>query len=207
MPDQKKTADSHEYFHTRFHSVNKYHQELDNSERDDWQMPERVIDSLQLSKNVHIVDIGMGTGYFVLRIAEQLSDATVLGLDVEPKMIAAVQQQAQQRKLHNVTAQLVTTGKIVPFLKPVDRILCVNTYHHIPNSTSYFAQCIPQLQPEGTIAIIDFTLTAEMGPPKKHRVSATQVIAEMKNAGYTLQKKIDYLPYQYFLLFTSAEKR
>ncbi len=201
MAGSEHAAESHEHFHNRFQSVKEYAKELDSSERDRWQLPERVLDSLQLVGATRVVDIGMGTGYFVLRIAERLPTGAVLGLDVEPAMVEHVREQARERGLANVTTQQAPLGSELSFPEPVDLVLCVNTYHHIPDRPSYFARYIPYLRPGGRVAIIDFKATAQMGPPQEYRVSAAKVAREMQAAGFRLQEQLDYLPHQFFLVF------
>jgi len=57
------------------------------------------------------------------------------------------------------------------------------------------------LRPGGRIAIIDFRLDPPEGPPRAARVSPGQVIAELKAAGYSLEREHGFLPNQYFLVF------
>ena len=52
-----------------------------------------------------------------------------------------------------------------------------------------------------TIAIIDFTPDAPVGPPPAARVPRDEVVAEMGRAGYALAATHGFLPYQYFLVF------
>jgi len=39
------------------------------------------------------------------------------------------------------------------------------------------------------------------GPPPFMKLSDDEVIAEFRNAGFTLAKRLDILPYQYYLFF------
>ena len=40
-----------------------------------------------------------------------------------------------------------------------------------------------------------------VGPPPGMKLSEEEVIVEFKAAGFRLVKKLDFLPYQYFLVF------
>jgi hypothetical protein len=51
------------------------------------------------------------------------------------------------------------------------------------------------------VAIIDFTLDSEIGPPPRARVTPEQVKRELAAAGYALAAEHDLLPNQYFLEF------
>ncbi len=43
-----------------------------------------------------------------------------------------------------------------------------------------------------------------VGPPRSMKLSDQDVISEFRKAGFTLAKRLDILPYQYYLFF---EKR
>ena len=40
-----------------------------------------------------------------------------------------------------------------------------------------------------------------VGPPEPMKLSEEEVVADFEKAGFTLSKKLDTLPYQYFLFF------
>jgi hypothetical protein len=40
-----------------------------------------------------------------------------------------------------------------------------------------------------------------LGPPPSMKLSDEEVIGELSNAGFTLTKRLDILPYQYYLFF------
>jgi len=80
-------------------------------------------------------------------------------------------------------------------------VIVVDTYHHIPDRTSYFRELKRSLTPSGRVAIIDFRKDAPEGPPPEFRVYADQIISEMKQAGFILDAKHDFLPRQHFLVF------
>jgi len=58
------------------------------------------------------------------------------------------------------------------------------------------------VQPGGRIVVIDFfKRDLPVGPPAGMKLSEDQVIGELKAAGFGLAKRLDILPYQYFLVF------
>ncbi len=83
----------------------------------------------------------------------------------------------------------------------VDRILLVDTYHHIGDRIAYFKRLRNSLNPDGQVAIIDFTAESPIGPPKSDRISARKVAEEMASAGYAQVAQHGFLPYQFFLVF------
>ena len=184
----------------RFDDPERYAKSFDDPARDAWQMPSRVIEALTLSAGASVADIGAGTGYFSVRLAKAIPAGTVYAVDVEPAMLDHIRKRALGDGLKNVvTLQASGTSPDLP--KPVDLVIVVDTYHHLPNRPTYFRELQKSLASGGRVAIIDFRKDSPEGPPPEFRFEADQIIAEMKQAGYRLDAKHDFLPRQHFLVF------
>jgi ubiquinone/menaquinone biosynthesis C-methylase UbiE len=184
----------------RFDDPERYAKSFDDPARDAWQMPSRVIEALALSPGASVADIGAGTGYFSVRLARAIPAGTVYAVDVEPSMLDYIRKRALGDGLKNVvTLQASGTSPNLP--KPVDLVIVVDTYHHLPNRPMYFRELQKSLAPGGRVAIIDFHKDSPEGPPPEFRFEADQISEEMKQAGYRLDAKHDFLPRQHFLVF------
>jgi SAM-dependent methyltransferase len=189
--------------HTHQHSFSgaeHWARTFDDPERERWQKPHEVIQALRLAPDATVADIGAGTGYFAVRLAHMTPKGRVLAVDIEPDMVRYLTERAQREQLANLQA---VRGKPDDPALPtkVDRVLMVDTYHHIDDRVGYFRRLRTSLKPGGEVAIIDFTPDSPVGPPRSTRVAADKVSAELQRAGYTLAAKHDFLPYQYFLVF------
>jgi cyclopropane fatty-acyl-phospholipid synthase-like methyltransferase len=87
--------------------------------------------------------------------------------------------------------------------EPVDRVLMVNTYHHVQGREAYFGGVAGSLPPGGRLVIVDFEMgELPKGPPDAMKIPPDQVREEMREAGWELVEEIhDALPYQYILVF------
>ena len=183
-----------------FADAQKWSQVFDDPKRDTWQKPHEVIQALRLAPDATVADIGAGTGYFVVRFARMLPKAKVYAVDVEPEMVRHLAARVKREQLPNVVAlQAQPDDARLP--EKVDLVILVDTYHHIESRGRYFAKLRDQLKPQGRVAIIDFTLDSEIGPPPRARVTPEQVKRELAAAGYALAAEHDFLPNQYFLEF------
>lgn len=188
--------------HHRFDDPNKWSKQFDTAERDVWQMPERVVQALDLKPDAVVADIGAGTGYFSVRLARVLPQGRVFAIDIEPTMLAHIAARAQKDGLSNI-ATVRSTEKSASIPETVDMVLIVDTYHHIAARAAYMAAMKSLLKPGGRVAIIDFKPDATEGAPKHMRLSVDTVIAEMSAAGFVLTGTQTFLPHQYFLTFQS----
>jgi len=190
--------------HTHQHSFSGAEQwahVFDDPRRDAWQKPHEVIQALVLEPDAVIADLGSGTGYFAVRLANMVPKGRVYGVDVEPDMVRYLAERARREKRDNVVAVAGTPDD--PRLpEKADLILMVDVFHHIEDRERYFRNLRASLKPGGRIAIIDFRLDSPEGPPRAARVSPEQVVAELGRAGYGLAREHRFLPNQYFLVFT-----
>lgn len=190
----------------RFDDPERFAKSFDDAARDAWQMPARVIETLRLPADARVADVGAGTGYFTVRLARAVPKGTVYAVDIEPAMLEHVRKRALADHLANVTPVLATSAS--PNLPaPVDLVLVVNTYHHVPSRASYFSSLKTSLTPAGRVAIIDFRKDAPDGPPREFRFDPSQITDEMTQAGYVLESSPDFLPRQHFLIFRPAPGR
>ncbi len=184
----------------RFSGAEQWAHVFDDPKRDAWQKPHEVIEALNLEPDAVIADIGSGTGYFAVRLANMVPKGRVYGVDVEPDMVKYLAERATREKRGNVSA--VTGTPSDPRLpEKADVILLVDVYHHIEDRERYFRNLGTSLKPGGRIAIIDFRMDSPEGPPKAARIAPEQVIAELENAGYKMVTQHGFLPNQYFLVF------
>jgi cyclopropane fatty-acyl-phospholipid synthase-like methyltransferase len=188
-----------------FSGAERWARVFDDPARDEWQKPQQVVEALKLAPGMAVADIGAGTGYFTVRLAQALPKGRVYAVDLEPDMVAHIEERARQMKLANVTA--VRAAADDPRLPAqVDRVLVVDTYHHIEAREAYFRGLAGRLAPNGEVAIIDFTRDAPFGPPASIRLPAAEVKAEMQRAGYALTAEHGFLPHQYFLVFREQKR-
>jgi SAM-dependent methyltransferase len=200
VPQAQQPPAKPDHMPHRFDDPERYAKSFDDPARDGWQMPGRVIEALSLTPSAAVADIGAGTGYFSVRLAKTVPSGTVFAVDIEPAMLAHIQKRAAAASLKNiVTVQAVGSSPNLP--KPVDVALVVDTYHHLPSRSVYFSLLKKSLTPSGRVAIVDFRKDAPDGPPPEFRFDADQIIAEMKQAGYRLDVRHDFLPRQHFLIF------
>lgn len=192
---------SNQHFHRHFDDAEKWSKVFDDPARDAWQKPAEVIRALALRPDAYVADIGSGTGYFSVRLAQAVPQGHVYGADVSADMVKFLNERAAKEKLPNLTSH--QAGESDPKLPgPVDLVLVVDTYHHIAKRNAYFERLKANLKPGGRVAIIDFRPDSPSGPPPEHRTAPEQIVAEMGRAGYGLSDRREFLPRQSFLVFS-----
>jgi ubiquinone/menaquinone biosynthesis C-methylase UbiE len=184
----------------RFENAEQWATVFDDPARDAWQQPDAVMTALELQPAMTVADVGAGTGYFTVRLARAVPDGRVIATDIEPDMVRYLAERATKEQLTNITA--VQCGATDPKLPAgaVDRILVVDVWHHLPDRVAYARGLAASLKPGGKVAIVDFTMEATHGPPRKHRLLPDAIMADLRAAGLTPSLSPTRLPEQYIVI-------
>jgi SAM-dependent methyltransferase len=177
----------------------EYAKVLEDPSRDEWQKPHDVVMALDLKPSDVIADIGAGTGYFARRFARHAGK--VYAVDIDEKLLAIAAKDAPP----NLTTVLAAPDDPRLPERSIDIVFFCDVLHHIENRAAYYPKLAKALKPGGRIVVVDFyKKPLPVGPPPAMKLSDEQVIAELRDAGFVLVKRLDILPYQYYLVF---EKR
>ncbi|SDE12711.1 Methyltransferase domain-containing protein [Pricia antarctica] len=191
------TKSANEYMHQS--STEDLVKLFDSPERDAYQKPEKVLDYLGEIKDKKIMDIGAGSGYFSVKLADK--GANVIAADVSDEFQKALKKRIQDNNLKNIELRKIPYDGPNLADNEVDMVLIVNTYHHIENRSDYFSKVKKGIKGNGELVIIDYFKTDfPVGPPTYHKVSMDEVITELKKAGYAhFEVNVELLPYQYII--------
>jgi predicted methyltransferase len=209
----KTAADEHGHGHAhgnghghgplvhRFQNAAEWAKDFDDPARDAWQKPAEVIAAMRLAEGMIVAEVGAGTGYFLPHLSRAVGPrGRVLALDIEPDMVRYMRERAAREGLANVEPKVVALDD--PGLAPgsVDRVLVVDTWHHVDARAAYAAKLRAALRPGGAVYIVDFTKDSGRGPPPHHRLAAEEVARELTAAGLAAEGIAETLPDQYIVV-------
>ena len=194
---ETKHGSANEHMHQS--SVADLIERFESPERDAYQKPDEVIEFLGDLSGKKIMDIGAGSGYFSVKLAEK--GAAVIAADVDDEFQAFLKKRIEENKLTNIETRKLPYDSPNLKEKEVDIVLMVNTYHHIESRPEYFAKVKQGTKPEGELVIIDFFKTdLPIGPPLDHKLAMDIVVNELKQAGYSsFDINVELLPYHYII--------
>ena len=175
---------------------------LDAPDRELWQKPDQIMDSLQIAEGSVVADLGAGGGWFTIRLARRVGpNGLVYAEDIQPEMIEAIGRRVQREGLQNVRAVLGTaTNPRLP--QGVDAVLIVDTYHEMDDPVMVLRNAARSLQPQGRIGIVGFTAgEGGPGPSPDERVPPETMIKAAEAAGLELVTREPVPPFQFLLVF------
>ncbi|NUO00402.1 MAG: class I SAM-dependent methyltransferase [Saprospiraceae bacterium] len=169
-----------------------------------WQKPDMVLNLLGGLDGKAVADIGAGTGFFTLRMAQKARK--VIAIDIDPRFInyldsiktLELPEQFQTRietRLGKPDNPQLKTGE-------VNVVVIVNTFMYIRDQVGYLKILREALTPGGKILIVDFKKKrTPVGPPNDIRVPIHIVEEALYEAGYKNVLANDTaLDYQYILV-------
>jgi ubiquinone/menaquinone biosynthesis C-methylase UbiE len=165
--------------------------------------PLKIIEHLNLHDGMVVGDIGSGGGYFTNEFSRKVGmDGQVYAIDTDEKALDFIKNHLLTGDVQNVETLLVNPDGINLPEKSVDIFFLRNVFHHIPNQAEYFKGLEKFLKDDGEIAIVDYnkrklSFTGLFG----HYTSEIALLDIMKQAGFSLQEKYDFLPDQLFMVF------
>jgi predicted methyltransferase len=183
---------------------------FEDESRDAWQLPERVIRSLQIeAKNAIVADIGAGSGYFTRRLALQVPEGRVYAVDVDREFEGYLLDNRETWGTPNIEPHLALYDDPMLPAGTIDLVFTANTYAFIRDRVRYFERVRRALKPGGRLAIIDFrpdaTPPGDIAPRPEHRIDRDRAVAELQQAGFRVSREETYLPHQWYLLLEPIE--
>ncbi len=199
--DQDHGGHEHGPLVHRFEDAARWAKAFDDPARDAWQKPVDVIAAMGISAGQTVADLGAGTGYFLPHLARAVGPrGKVIGLDIEPDMVRYMRERIAREGLVGASASVVPLDDPGLPAGTIDRVLIVDTWHHIDGRAAYAAKLRGVLAPGGAVFVVDFTMEAKHGPPAHHRLRPEQVMDELTAGGLEASLIEEPLPDQYIVV-------
>jgi len=167
------------------------------------EMPNAVVENMNLVADEVVADIGAGSGYFSFRIAKKVPNGKVLAVDIQPEMLALIEETKAADGFDNIEGVL---GQIDdPNLPPhsIDAAIMVDAYHEFSHPYEMINGIYKALRPGGRIFFLEYRGEDPSVPIRPlHKMTQAQVIKEMSIFGLEHMETLDFLPSQHMMIFT-----
>lgn len=182
---------------------------LDRPEREVEEAPSKLIKALDLKPGMVVADVGCGTGVLSFPLAERVRPSgSVLAVDVQPEMLAILEQRAKKKDVHNIVAiEGTETDPKLP-VGGVDLILMVDVYHEFAYPYEMMTALVRSLKSNGRIVFVEYRREDPEVPIKLvHKMSEAQVLKEMSLFPMRHKGTLGILPRQHIIVFERMENK
>jgi ubiquinone/menaquinone biosynthesis C-methylase UbiE len=158
---------------------------LDSAERRAWLAPDEILDLLDITPGMSVADIGAGTGYFAIPIAERVgARGRVYAVDVQVEMLAHL----RDRLPAGAPIELVQGSASRTALPDASQNIAflANVWHEIDDRDAALTEAERVLLWGGRVAIVDWRpdCAPPPGPPVDHRVSRVELSEQLRRKGW-----------------------
>lgn len=175
---------------------------LERPEREREERTDLLLKALDLKPADVVADIGAGTGFFTFLMAPKLTSGNVLAVDIQPDMIAYLNEGKAEHNIKNVEPILSTESD--PKLPPnsIDMAIMIDAYHEFSYPREMIRHIADALKPGGRVVLVEYRAEDPSVPIKElHKLSVVQATKEMKAVGLKLLKNDSRLPQQHIMFF------
>jgi len=171
---------------------------------------DEIVAALALEPGTRVADIGAGTGAFVAALSAGVGPAgKVYAVDIVPSFLDHLRARATSDELANLEViEATPTDASLPAAS-VDLLFMCDVYHHIEYPAIYLDSLDQALADDGRFVVVEFDRVPGVTSARmlKHvRQDKATLIAEMKAAGFVLEREIESIPFDenYMLVFVKA---
>lgn len=173
--------------------------------REIWDQRHEILRQLRLQPGQTAADIGAGTGFFTLLMAQQVGPkGRVYAVDIAKNFVDAIVLRAKDEELSNITGVVNDQHSVQLPPNSIDLAFISDTYHHFEYPGSMLRSIHSALKAGGDLVIIDFRRVAESASSwvlGHVRAGEQEVIKEVEASGFEMIQQLDFMQTQYYLRF------
>ena len=161
--------------------------------RDNWQQPQRVLDSLGVQAGMIIGEVGAGDGYFTYYLAERVGDSgRIYANDIDDEELEKIRKKIKKDSITNIITVLGESTETHFPDSTMEMVFMVYVFHHLDEPVSFFHNLIRVLKPGAPVIILERD-PDKHGGRSGHFYPREKVISIIKESGYRLDYIITFL--------------
>jgi len=172
-------------------------------ERETEEAPEAALDAMGITPGMIVADVGAGAGYFTWRLAERVGTVgRVYANDVQLEMLDLLRKNIEARHLTNVETVLGALDNPKLPAGRMDLVLLVDVYHEFSEPEKMLRKIREALKPDGRLVLLEYRKEdPNVAIRPEHKMSISEVRAEVQPEGFRFDKSLETLPRQHILIF------
>lgn len=182
---------------------------LDREERAKEEQPEKALAALDLHPGMFVGDIGAGTGFYSIRIAKRIAPTGIVyANDIQSGMLDRLRENASAQGVSNIRTVLGTVQDARLPAGKLDLVVLVDVYHEFSQPQKMLDSIRAALKPGGRLVLLEYRKEDPNVPIlPEHKMSVSEVKAEVIPEGYRFEKVVDTMPWQHIIFFQKIAAR
>ena len=139
--------------------------------------PEQVLDRAGIEPGMRVLEIGPGPGVYTTslarRVGAQGKEGSVTCVEIQPEMIAMLQDRLQSAEVRNVEV-IQGDGRHIPLAdNSFNLVVLASVVGETPNLSALFSECARVLKPGGALSVTEYIVDPDFRLPRTIRKLAT----------------------------------
>lgn len=163
---------------------------LDSRQREQLIPPEALISQLPIQKNHTLLDVGAGSGFFTIPMAESTA-GKVYAMDPDPRMLSVIAAKAEKKGLANIELIEDYLENLSLQNNSVDFVMASLILHEVSSLTKALSIILKVLKPGGHLLCLEYEkddLITE-GPPMSIRIGSEELEKALSLSGFEMVEK------------------
>jgi ubiquinone/menaquinone biosynthesis C-methylase UbiE len=163
---------------------------LDSKKREQLIPPEALISQMPIEKNHTLLDVGAGSGFFTIPLAESTSNK-VYAMDPDRRMLGVIENKAKEKGLTNIELLQDYIENLSIQNNSIDFAMASLILHEVSSLPKVLSKIHEVLKAEGHLLCLEYEkddLIIE-GPPMSIRIGSQELIKELSLSGFEIIKK------------------
>ena len=170
------------------------HNVLGQNDRETWQPPEQIMDSIGVKPGMIIGEAGAGQGYFTFHLAKRVGGkGKVYANDISESGLDEIRLRAVRENIKNIITVLGETEDPLFPNKNLDLIIMVYVFHHLEKPLEFMENLQKYIKAETQIVIIERNTNTD----REHYpsfMSKKQISEVIEKTNFKLERIQTFLP-------------
>jgi len=179
-----------------------YSSALQSTSRDNWQKPEKVLETVGVKTGMVIGEPGAGRGYYTFRLAQKVGgNGMIYANDISDGILDTLKKKVAKKGLKNI---VVIKGKEDDPLFPqgrLDMVFISYMLHHVSNPVAFLKNMRPAFKDQATLVILEQD-PAKTKEDDGHFLNKEDLMRIVAEAGYKLDRVEDFLTKDTIYIYT-----
>lgn len=163
---------------------------LDSRQRERLIPPETLISQMPIKKNHTLLDIGAGTGFFTIPMAENTSNK-VYAIDPDRRMLSIIEDKAKEKGLTNIELMQGFIENLSIEDHSIDFVMASLILHEVSSLTKALSNIFNVLKSGGHLLCLEYQKDDQIveGPPMSIRIGSKELEKALSSIGFKIVKK------------------
>lgn len=163
---------------------------LDSRQREQLIPPEALISQMPIQKNHTLLDVGAGTGFFTIPMAESTSNK-VYAMDPDERMLGVIENKAAEKGLINIELIQDYIENLNIQHNSVDFVMASLILHEVSSLTKALSNIFEVIKTGGHLLCLEYEKDDQIieGPPMSIRIGSEELEKVLTLTGFEIVKK------------------